>query len=293
MLHHRLAGRRCAVVAAVGAVGSSLVACALKVSGLADPGVVDAPDAAEDGSSLVDGGGGDVVAVVDASDASTWEGASPCTGDAGPESVQVGSYCIDKTEVTAAQYDRFLVALDAGAAVALPPSCAGKTSFAPGAPAAQGNYPVVSVDWCDAYAFCAWAGKRLCGRIGGGTNAAGEFADAAASQWYRACSFEGQRAYPYGAVYQPQACNGIDNAAGASLPAGTSSCVGGFPGIFDMSGNVWEWEDSCVSAAPTAGCRIRGGAHDSLRDALRCDFDYVWSRNATLSTLGFRCCSAP
>ena len=292
MPHHRLAGRRCAVVAAVGAVGISLVACALKVSGLGDPGAIGATDAMEDGPSMIDGGG-DVVAVIDASDAAPWEGGSPCTGDAGPESVQVGSYCIDKTEVTAAQYAGFLAAVEAGAPLPLPAACAGKTSFTPGAPLAQGDYPVASVDWCDAFAFCVWAGKRLCGRIGGGASAWTEVADSGASQWYRACSFEGLRPYPYGAAYQARACNGADNGIGTTWSAGVNSCAGGFPGVYDLSGNVWEWEDSCAGAASTDPCRVRGGGYKDTRDLLRCDYAYPFSRASVDPTLGFRCCSAP
>jgi hypothetical protein len=35
--------------------------------------------------------------------------------------------------------------------------------------AGSGNFPITNVDWCDAYAYCAGIGKRLCGKIGGGT----------------------------------------------------------------------------------------------------------------------------
>ena len=55
-------------------------------------------------------------------------------------------------------------------------------------------FPVVGVNWCQAYGFCKSAGKRLCGRIGGGANAFTDYASAAASQWYNACSKVGTQA---------------------------------------------------------------------------------------------------
>ena len=50
-----------------------------------------------------------------------------------------------------------------------PSFCAWNTDFTPSAawpPApTQANHPVVWVDWCDAFAYCAGAGKRLCGPL--------------------------------------------------------------------------------------------------------------------------------
>jgi len=70
--------------------------------------------------------------------------------------------------------------------------------------------PVTSIDWCDAFAFCRANDKHLCGKIGGGTNAVGDYADATKSEWFNACSAQGSNVYPYSDTYNPVACNGLD-----------------------------------------------------------------------------------
>ena len=107
-----------------------------------------------------------------------------------------GSYCIDQTEVTNGQYIAFLEAkVDAGPDAGQPAVCSWNGSFVPSdlwpSPQGAGTYPVRHVDWCDAYAFCAWAGKRLCGQMGGGASAPTESAMAQYSQWYATCSGNG------------------------------------------------------------------------------------------------------
>jgi formylglycine-generating enzyme required for sulfatase activity len=207
-----------------------------------------------------------------------------------------GSYCVDSTEVTNAQYAQFLVANDPVQIA----QCAWNTSFTPsdGWPATgRANHPVVFVDWCDAFAYCQWAGKRLCGKIGGGPNAPADHANAGKSQWFNACSAGATKTYPYGSSYDGTKCNGSENpqTSGAVTVASLASCQGGVPGLFDLSGNVWEWEDSCTGNIGVNDiCRVRGGSYESLQQSLRCDTDQNFYRNAygvVDGFIGFRCCA--
>jgi len=71
----------------------------------------------------------------------------------------------------------------------------------------RANYPVTQVDWCDAWGYCAAAGKHLCGRIGGGNTLQGyETGDAKKSEWYSACSKGGAQTYPYPGQYAGGRC---------------------------------------------------------------------------------------
>src|SRR5690606_29307230 len=222
----------------------------------------------------------------------------PATGR-GPDMVFVGSSCIDATEVTNAQYQAFL---DSNPSMMLQtPRCLFNGSFAPNPAPAPGldNYPVVNVDWCDARAFCLWAGKRLCGRIGGGSVPPAEFADPTVSQWHEACvSGVANHNFPYGAFYDPDACNGADYYHDyAPVAVGSiSTCrspVAPYNNVFDLSGNVDEWEDSCEQVAMGLGgqdlCRSRGGSFADPVGFLGCAADWLgYQRNETNEYLGFR-----
>jgi formylglycine-generating enzyme required for sulfatase activity len=219
-----------------------------------------------------------------------------CGGHAGPEPVKAVGFCIDSTEVTYAQYAQFIEATK-GVPVTQGATCAWNTTFVPEsgwpADAAKASFPVNEVDWCDAYAFCAWAGKRLCGKVGGGP-APVEDGARVTDEWYLACSMAGTRLYPYGASYGDDTCNGSDHNVRKGVAVGSmTKCEGGFPGLFDMSGNVTEWEDACSGAAGAADqCFIRGGGFDSSESKMGCPTLVLEVRSAAHSDVGFRCCSS-
>jgi formylglycine-generating enzyme required for sulfatase activity len=121
----------------------------------------------------------------------------------------------------------------------------------------------------------------------------GQYANSNLSQWFAACTSYGQNDYPYGDTFDGQACNGSDKGVGTTVPAGTLATCQSYPGIYDLSGNVLEWEDSCNgTAGPQDNCRMRGGAWIATAADLRCDASYTANRD-DLGGIGFRCCSSP
>ncbi len=213
--------------------------------------------------------------------------ASVCpTGLPGPALVEVKSptgvaYCIDATEVTFGQYDEFLAAnvdpkTQQGLCVT---NSFGSSQFVACRQAMQNtsaSAPVGCVSWCDAVGYCKWAGKRLCGKIGGGAADNAKPDDANDSQWFNACSAGGTQDYAYGDA-SVSGCYLKDPRAGVATRA---ACSGPYSGLFDLSGNAEEWEDSCP--AQSDGCRVRTGVPCAS------------AKNASWYNInakkGFRCC---
>lgn len=208
------------------------------------------------------------------------------------------TYCVDQTEVTNVAYVAFVNTPN------IPPQeafCAWNTTYIPAGglpPAAKGGSPVVNVDWCDAYAYCKIQGKHLCGGLGSTASDYNKHTDPASSLWFNACSGQGASAYPYGGQFSPAACN--DEGMSADVVAVfdlvqnkpfVSSCVGNFPGVYHMSGNAAEWEDSCNAQMGTDDmCRLRGGSFVSGAIDVACAADASAARSTTSPMIGFRCC---
>jgi formylglycine-generating enzyme len=201
---------------------------------------------------------------------------------------------IDATEVTRGSYQAFVQALVDPAPYIHQTACSwkgGAASFTPScdtdaaAPAGDALLPVTCVDWCDAWAYCTYQGGQLCDE----------------QSWQQACGSGGpQHEYPYGSLYDAEACNGSDNSAlgcgsGCQLaPAGDLSYCSTPNGIRDLSGNASEWVDDCNGySAETQECRVRGGSVAQKEGALQCDSSLSTARRSRGPYMGFRCCWQP
>jgi formylglycine-generating enzyme required for sulfatase activity len=207
-----------------------------------------------------------------------------------------GEYCIDATEVTNGAYQQFRAARPYWSVQDQPAFCSWNANLAPDDPTwphpGEEMFPVTKVDWCDAWSYCNWAGKRLCGQIGGGSVADSLAADPTRSQWYLACAGDPGTKYPYGDTYQPLSCNGVSVTPPNVREVGRATCEGHAPGLFDMSGNVFEWIDSCDSAMGMSDtCRMMGGGFSSPDYELTCAYRVLNGRSLTQPNVGFRCCA--
>jgi formylglycine-generating enzyme required for sulfatase activity len=163
--------------------------------------------------------------------------------------------------------------------------------FAPGK-------PMSCVDFCEAEAYCRWAGKHLChaGDIYGVQGPRGE-----PQESLLACSNSLATRYPWGDAEDDrcntgqteESCITTFGVCGA-LPVGAKRGCTTASGIADLLGNVAEWVFSCnliltdEGRAPT-GCQIRGGGYDSpLKD---CTWQVTMPNDTRLPSVGFRCCA--
>ncbi|MGZ5968309.1 MAG: formylglycine-generating enzyme family protein, partial [Polyangiales bacterium] len=222
---------------------------------------------------------------------------APCPAKTTAVKSGTTKFCVDVDEVTNADYKAFLAT--SPSTTGQPSVCSWNNSYVPGSGSLPvwpvsvklDSNPVRYVDWCDAYAYCKYAGKRLCGKIGGGTvGYVSDFANAGISEWMSACSAGGANTYTYAGSFDATKCNSKGSGYSTTVAAGSLSLCKNAYGNFDMSGNVSEWEDDCQSSSgATDLCHPRGGSYGSLDP--RCSVNESFARSSQTAYTGIRCCS--
>ncbi len=213
-------------------------------------------------------------------------GAKPIHGEEGPPTqVTVGSFYIDRTTVTNAQFSAFVVATGyvtvaerenssivfAGAGRVgnlddpsqwwqLVEGASWRAPFGPGSTIeGRETYPVVHVGYADALAYARWLGRDLPSEAEWEYAARGGI-DGALYVWGNTPADDATRR---GNIWQglfPLSDSGADGFAAELAP------VGCFPpnglGLFDMAGNVWQWTNDLF--APNLSPDAPPSAHEAL-----------------------------
>lgn len=143
------------------------------------------------------------------------------------------------------------------------------------------NHPVVHVSYTDAIAYAQWAGKRL----------------PTEKEWEYIAKGGGQNTYAWGNTNADEAAskanfwqglfpfkNNLEDGYSGTAPV-KSYKPNGY-GIYDMSGNVWEW---CSSE--TGEAIVKGGSflcNDSYCSGFRIDSRMPNDKESSLNHTGFR-----
>jgi formylglycine-generating enzyme required for sulfatase activity len=202
--------------------------------------------------------------------------------------VRLDAYWIDCYEVTNRLYKRFVDATGHRAPFVdtewAKPYNWINTDYPPG----TGEYPVVLVSWEDAAAYAAWAGKRL----------------PTEAEWEKAArGGQLKQQYPFGDAIDEHHANYFTSI----IAANELKAVGSFPanayGLYDMSGNVWEWcgdwylqtyyrgSPDANPQGPSEGLYrvFRGGSWINRAEQLRCSERARNVPSHQSHIIGFRC----
>jgi formylglycine-generating enzyme required for sulfatase activity len=195
--------------------------------------------------------------------------------------VYLDTYQIGKYEVTNRQYAQCVKAA----------ICGGKSAFEED----RDLHPVVNITWDDAVTYCKWVGGRL----------------PTEAEWEKAASWDAETkmkfVYPWGNEAPTNTRLNYNNYISDTTPIGTYPDGVGPYGLFDMSGNVWEWvsdwydetyyqnSPSSNPPGPESGLErvVRGGAWRANDNIVRSTYRAPNNPARYNFYVGFRCARSP
>ncbi len=155
---------------------------------------------------------------------------------AAAQQVTLATYWLDRKETTNAHYAAYL----AESSAEPPEHWQGRTP-----PSGADQLPVQGITWQMAADYCHWQGKRL----------------PTEAEWEVAARGELGLLYPWGSK-----ANTVSLPVSHTYPVGSIAINRSPFGVYDMSGNVWEWVAEPYTAVPEGQKITRGGAYDFLKD---------------------------
>jgi formylglycine-generating enzyme required for sulfatase activity len=194
-----------------------------------------------------------------------------------PHKVTLDAFYIDKYPVTNAEYKRFVDATGHK----LPQHWQDHQC-----PEGRADHPVYMLNWYDAQAYAAWAGKRL----------------ATEAEWEKAARGTDGRRWPWGdafdesktVVWENAMIQGLTTVPVTQYPEGASPF-----GVCQMAGQVEEWVDDWYQPYPGSLYRsqcygqeykvLRGGSWFYTQQYARC----AYRRCARPDAMGFADCDGP
>ena len=195
-------------------------------------------------------------------------------------SVDLPAFYMDKYEVTNALYKACVTAGKC------PPPRLNNSATHPDyyGNALYDNYPVINVNWDNAQTYCEWRGGRL----------------PSEAEWEKAARGTDGRTFPWGEVLDKTRANYADSKLGDPVAVGSYESGKSPYGIYDMTGNVWEWASDWFDVYPGGDPAangdygqkarvLRGGAWLDPGNSIHAAFRGSLDPTHSFGNIGFRC----
>ncbi|MBN1592810.1 MAG: SUMF1/EgtB/PvdO family nonheme iron enzyme [Candidatus Coatesbacteria bacterium] len=152
-------------------------------------------------------------------------------------------------------------------------------------PNVAGEFPLSNVSFIEAQSKCHELGKRLCSM----------------HEWLRACQGPDLKDFCYGKTYIRDRCNASESRDGLGEEPSTLEASGMRPecksdyGVYDMTGNLWEWTSDSTSTRYSGYWGWRrmiqlGGCYGVKGKNFPSYVTNGNKKNYSYRTFGFRCC---